>query len=227
ELLTRVFNDLVRQAVSEGRRRAERESSVDAAVFASVAPLLDSARQYPENTAVYQREILFGETAEKFRTEGLEIIADLEDSIARRLVDGLGVPVTAAGLAASSIFAASLVAIARVSTGMRADRDAHEDLALQVAHIVAGACSDVGRSSRTVAMEGAMMNGISTVTVLGTGVMGSPIAFQTAFRGFAVTAYDINEEALESSLERFELLAQRYQKHGVEGADEETTRAAI
>src|SRR5699024_6078914 len=85
------------------------------------------------------------ETAEKFRTEGLEIIADLEDSIARRLVDGLGVPVTAAGLAASSIFAATLVAIARVSTGMRADRDAHEDLALQVAQIVAGACSDVGR----------------------------------------------------------------------------------
>src|SRR5699024_3127171 len=145
ELLTRVFNDLVREAVSEGRRRAERESSVDAAVFASVAPLLDSARQHPENTAVYQREILFGETAEKFRTEGLEIIADLEDSIARRLVDGLGVPVTAAGLAASSIFAATLVAIARVSTGMRADRDAHEDLALQVAQIVAGACSDVGR----------------------------------------------------------------------------------
>ena len=72
ELLTRVFNDLVREAVSEGRR-AVRESSVDAAVFASVAPLLDSARQHPENTAVYQREILFGETAEKFRTEGLEI----------------------------------------------------------------------------------------------------------------------------------------------------------
>ena len=71
------------------------------------------------------------------------------------------------------------------------------------------------------------MNDISTVTVLGTGVLGSQIAFQTAFRGFAVTAYDINEEALESARERFELLAQRYQKDGVEGADEETTRAAI
>src|SRR5699024_8227946 len=116
ELLTRVFNDLVREAVSDVRRRAERESRVDAAVFASVAPLLDSAGRRPGRPAASQRAVLFGEPAERFRTEGLAFIADLEDSIARRLVDGLGVPVTAAGLAASSIFAATLVAIARVST---------------------------------------------------------------------------------------------------------------
>ena len=37
---------------------------------------------------------------------------------------------------------------------------------------------------------------IKNVTVLGTGVLGAQIAFQTAYMGFAVTAYDINDDAV-------------------------------
>jgi len=37
---------------------------------------------------------------------------------------------------------------------------------------------------------------IKTLTVLGTGVLGSQIAYQAAFHGFAVTAYDIDADAL-------------------------------
>ena len=40
------------------------------------------------------------------------------------------------------------------------------------------------------------MTNIRNVTVLGTGVLGSQIAFQTAYSGFNVTAYDIGEAAL-------------------------------
>lgn len=36
---------------------------------------------------------------------------------------------------------------------------------------------------------------INNVTIAGTGVLGSQIAFQTAFKGFEVSAYDINDEA--------------------------------
>ena len=38
-----------------------------------------------------------------------------------------------------------------------------------------------------------MTDNIHKVTVLGTGVLGSQIAFQTAFHGFPVVAYDIDD----------------------------------
>nr|WP_297310091.1 3-hydroxyacyl-CoA dehydrogenase [uncultured Flavobacterium sp.] len=51
---------------------------------------------------------------------------------------------------------------------------------------------------------------IKNVTVAGTGVLGSQIAFQTAFKGFNVSAYDINDEALENAKVKFKTLQQRY-----------------
>ncbi|WP_427870758.1 3-hydroxyacyl-CoA dehydrogenase [Leucobacter luti] len=61
-------------------------------------------------------------------------------------------------------------------------------------------------------------SGIHKVTVLGTGVLGSQIAFQTAFSGFEVTAYDISDEAVAQGRERFAGLAKTYQHDGVPGA---------
>lgn len=55
-----------------------------------------------------------------------------------------------------------------------------------------------------------MTNSIKTVTVLGTGVLGSQIAFQSAFKGFTVTAYDINDKVLEAAKDRFGKLAATY-----------------
>ena len=53
---------------------------------------------------------------------------------------------------------------------------------------------------------------IKNVAVAGTGVLGSQIAFQTAFKGFEVSAYDINDEALKKAMERFKVLKERYQE---------------
>ena len=53
---------------------------------------------------------------------------------------------------------------------------------------------------------------IKNVTVAGTGVLGSQIAFQTAFKGFEVSVYDINDEALQKAKERFKVLKERYQE---------------
>jgi 3-hydroxybutyryl-CoA dehydrogenase len=50
---------------------------------------------------------------------------------------------------------------------------------------------------------------IKKVTVAGTGVLGSQIAFQTAFKGFEVSAYDISDEALIQAKERFNVLKER------------------
>ncbi|MFX0581243.1 3-hydroxyacyl-CoA dehydrogenase [Nocardia nepalensis] len=70
---------------------------------------------------------------------------------------------------------------------------------------------------------------IRKVTVLGTGVLGSQIAFQTAFRGFDVTAYDISDEALAGARDRLAALAATYRDE-VPGADDgkaEETAAGI
>lgn len=55
---------------------------------------------------------------------------------------------------------------------------------------------------------------IKNVAVAGTGVLGSQIAFQTAFKGFNVSAYDINDEALMKGKERFKVLQKRYHEDG-------------
>ncbi|WP_394120181.1 3-hydroxyacyl-CoA dehydrogenase [Planococcus donghaensis] len=48
------------------------------------------------------------------------------------------------------------------------------------------------------------------ITVAGSGVLGSQIAYQTAHKGFDVTIYDINEEAIESSKKRLAKLKKNY-----------------
>lgn len=48
------------------------------------------------------------------------------------------------------------------------------------------------------------------VTIAGSGVLGSQIAFQTAFKGFNVTIYDINESAIEQAKNRIINLEDTY-----------------
>lgn len=50
------------------------------------------------------------------------------------------------------------------------------------------------------------------VTVAGSGVLGSQIAFQVSFKGFNVTVYDINDEAVRAAKTRMEKWQQRYQE---------------
>lgn len=64
------------------------------------------------------------------------------------------------------------------------------------------------------------MSSINKVTVLGTGVLGSQIAFQSAYSGFEVTAYDISDAALIGAKERFAKLVETYKAEAVAGANE-------
>ncbi|MBD2860652.1 3-hydroxyacyl-CoA dehydrogenase [Paenibacillus oceani] len=50
------------------------------------------------------------------------------------------------------------------------------------------------------------------ITVAGSGVLGSQIAFQIAFKGFKVSVYDISDEALARAQDRIEALKPRYQE---------------
>jgi 3-hydroxyacyl-CoA dehydrogenase len=51
---------------------------------------------------------------------------------------------------------------------------------------------------------------IKNVTLAGSGVLGSQIAFQTAFHGYAVMVYDINDDILEKSKTTFKILGNSY-----------------
>jgi 3-hydroxybutyryl-CoA dehydrogenase len=68
---------------------------------------------------------------------------------------------------------------------------------------------------------------MKNITVLGTGVLGSQIAFQTAFHGFDVVAYDIDQPALDRAADRFRALADRYTRDGVAGGADGGAAAAI
>ncbi|QDH23337.1 3-hydroxyacyl-CoA dehydrogenase [Saccharibacillus brassicae] len=65
----------------------------------------------------------------------------------------------------------------------------------------------------------------TNILIAGSGVLGSQIAFQTAFHGFAVTVYDINDEALNRAKERIEQLKPLYQADL--GATNEALEAAM
>ncbi|MBG6055763.1 3-hydroxybutyryl-CoA dehydrogenase [Salinibacterium sp. CAN_S4] len=71
------------------------------------------------------------------------------------------------------------------------------------------------------------MTDIKNVTVLGTGVLGSQIAFQTAFSGLSVVAYDISDEVLETARVRFAGLARTYVDDGVDGAGDGKAAEAL
>lgn len=64
------------------------------------------------------------------------------------------------------------------------------------------------------------------VTVIGPGVLGSQIAFQTAFSGFDVVAFDVDEEAIEQAKIRFAALATTY-RNQVSGADDAKVDGAL
>lgn len=68
---------------------------------------------------------------------------------------------------------------------------------------------------------------IKNVTVLGTGVLGSQIAFHAAFHGFRVTAYDISDEIVEKAKARFDQLAGIYENDRVVGAADGKAAAAL
>ncbi len=70
------------------------------------------------------------------------------------------------------------------------------------------------------------MADIRKVTVLGTGVLGSQIAFQTAYSGFDVIACDVDDAALTQARKRFAGLAATYARE-VEGADQARLDAAL
>ena len=71
-----------------------------------------------------------------------------------------------------------------------------------------------------------MTTDLRKVSVLGMGVLGSQIAYQSAYCSYTVTAYDISDEALEAGKRRVRSLVERYARE-VEGAADGRAQAAV
>lgn len=69
------------------------------------------------------------------------------------------------------------------------------------------------------------MTGLQRITVLGTGVLGAQIAYQSAFCGKEVIAYDIDDAALQRSRQTFTWLTERYRKEVPGGAEGKADQA--
>ncbi|MBC7442733.1 MAG: TetR/AcrR family transcriptional regulator [Ramlibacter sp.] len=81
ELLMMVMNEQMRLDTREGIAAAASGTSPTEAIMALLAPQIHLPLAFPENTAVYQREILFGAEHGQYRTEALARISELEEAI--------------------------------------------------------------------------------------------------------------------------------------------------
>ncbi|HEY8720690.1 helix-turn-helix domain-containing protein [Pengzhenrongella sp.] len=81
ELLMMVMNEKMRLDTRRGVAAAASADSPTEAILALLGPQIEASRQSPENTAVYQREILFGTEQGEYRLEALARISELEDAI--------------------------------------------------------------------------------------------------------------------------------------------------
>ena len=123
ELLMMVMNEQMRLDTRAGIDAAASGTSPTEAIMALLAPQIHLPLAFPENTAVYQREILFGTEQGQYRTEALARISELEDAIGdilerfaqlRRVRDG--VDLTGA---ARTVFSTLHMELIRVSLGRK------------------------------------------------------------------------------------------------------------
>lgn len=81
ELLIMVMNERLRLGAERGLVIAEQGGSPAEAIVGLVEPLIQAALTQPENTSVFQREVLFGVDG-PYRAEALRRIQELEDAMA-------------------------------------------------------------------------------------------------------------------------------------------------
>jgi len=121
ELLMMVMNEKMRLDTREGIAASASPTSPTEAIMALLAPQIHLPPAFSENTAVYQREILFGAEQGQYRTEALARISELENAIGdilRRFTGTLWVrPGVDLNGAARTTFSTLHMELIRVSIG--------------------------------------------------------------------------------------------------------------
>jgi AcrR family transcriptional regulator len=141
ELFLMVYNERFAAAVESGVVAAEQHPDRASAVHALVEPVLRWAGSLGDS-ADYQRELLFGPTGERYRDEGLAIVADLQSRIKQVLLAGHLDPspetVREAARAARSVFAVLNLLLVQPMNGLHPGSDPSTELGAQITQIVRG-----------------------------------------------------------------------------------------
>lgn len=87
ELLVMVYNVGFREAVEAGRVAMGDHGDPAERIVRLMTPLVMQSRVFDENTAVYQREVLFGEPSERYRAEGRAIAGEIHALLVAVLED--------------------------------------------------------------------------------------------------------------------------------------------
>lgn len=153
DLLLMAYNAEFGAAIAGGRVAAQRCDDPAEAVFALVEPALVRSWAHPENAIQYQRELLFNNGPMLHRDEGLQLVGELEDSIAAILLRAAAVDDESCRLAAQRasrlVFAGLHLAIAQPSTQAHSDKSPANELQGQVALVVRGFLHTVGALTST------------------------------------------------------------------------------
>jgi TetR/AcrR family transcriptional regulator, cholesterol catabolism regulator len=139
ELLIMVMNERLRLGAERGLVIAERGGSPAQAIVALVEPLMQAALSQPENTAVFQREVLFGVDG-PYRAEALRRIRELEEAIVIVLSRHAQIHKTRAGAeiarAASIIFSVLYLRLVRLELGQIRPDTLPDEMRSDVAYLV-------------------------------------------------------------------------------------------
>lgn len=141
ELFLMVYNERFAAAVESGTLAAREHTDRTDAVHALVEPVLRWAHGLGDS-ADYQRELLFGPAGERYRGEGLAIVADLQSRIAALLLAGDPAPTPGtlreAHRAARSVFAVLNLLLVQPLNDLHPASDASTELRAQIAQVVRG-----------------------------------------------------------------------------------------
>lgn len=119
ELLLMVHNEAFAAAIAAGTRDAAAAASPLDRCLALLGAVVRSGLATPEITSQYQRELMFGDPGERFRAEGLGLVAELAEQLTRAIAGGS--PSPAAADAAAALFAALHLQLVQ---GVQQDRSA-------------------------------------------------------------------------------------------------------
>lgn len=139
ELLIMVMNERLRLGAERGLVIAAGGGTPSEAIVALLEPLVQAAATQPENTTVFQREVLFG-TDGPYRAEALDRIRELEEAVVtvlgRYAVDRPVRPGVDVRWAAGVIFSVLHLKLVRLELGRVSPEDLPAVLRADVDHLV-------------------------------------------------------------------------------------------
>jgi len=143
ELLIMVMNEQLRLGAERGLTIAERGGSPAEAIYGLIEPLVGASLTQPENTSVFQREVLFG-TDGPYRTQALERIRELEEAMVTILggpgSDPCFPPGSGHRRIAEIIFSVVYLKLVRLELGRVLPEDLPRVLRTDIEHLVSDLC---------------------------------------------------------------------------------------